>query len=126
MYTTEVSFLAHNPERPGLANVAGLAQQFGFSLPGSSGERPPEFYQNLLRSRQILEGVVGTDVEVVTPAGVTLVDLAEHFEIEGWFGEHEDAYTASYYPGARLSDPHCVVMETNDYYEIGRMLHFVL
>ena len=93
MYTTEVSFLAHNTERPGLANVAGLAQQFGFSLPGSSGERLPEFYQNLLRSRQILEGVVGTDVEVVTPAGVTLVDLAEHFEIEGETPEERLART---------------------------------
>ena len=93
MYTAEVSFLAHNTDRPGLANVAGLAQQFGFSLPGSSGERSPEFYQNLLRSRQILEGLVGTDVEVVTPTGVTLVDLAEHFEIEGETPEERLART---------------------------------
>lgn len=94
MYTAEVSFLTHNTEQAGLANVGGLAQRFGFSLPGSSGsERSPEFYQNLLRSRQILGGVVESEVELVTPAGVTLVDLAEHFEIEGETAEERHART---------------------------------
>lgn len=74
-------------------------------------------------ARQIRDGV---EAALRDDDAYTLPVLAEHFEIEVWFGEHEDAYTASYYPGARLSDPHCVVMETDDYYEIGRMLHFVL
>ena len=94
MYTAEVSFLTRNPEQAGLASVGGLAQQFGFSLPGSTGSaRSPEFYQNLLRSRQILEGLVESELELVTTAGVTLIDLAEHFEIEGETVEQRHART---------------------------------
>ena len=73
--------------------MIGLAQQFGFNIPTSSGERSPEFYQDLLRSREILDRVVESGVELVTPAGVTRVDLTEHFEIDGESIEERNART---------------------------------
>ena len=53
-------------------------------------------------------------------------ELADHFEIEVWYKENTDAYAASHYPGARLHAPHCVAYETGDFFEIMRMLQFVL
>ncbi|MDA1095664.1 MAG: Wzz/FepE/Etk N-terminal domain-containing protein [Chloroflexi bacterium] len=83
-YTATASFLPHGGDQGGFPGVAGLAQQFGFSIPRSgSAERSPEFYRDLLQSREILDGVVRSAVEVVTATGVTTMDLAEHFEIEG-------------------------------------------
>ena len=74
--------------------MAGLAQQFGFSIPRSgNAERSPEFYQDLIQSREILDKVVRLGVEVGTAAGVTNVDLAEHFEIEGETPEERNALT---------------------------------
>jgi D-amino peptidase len=74
-------------------------------------------------AKQIRDGM---EAALHDDAAHELPTLAEHFEMEVWFKEHEDAYQASYFPGARLVDPHCVAMETDDYYEIGRTLHFIL
>jgi D-amino peptidase len=52
--------------------------------------------------------------------------LADHFEMEVWYKENTDAYKASHYPGARLHAPHCVAYEASDFFEIMRMLQFVL
>lgn len=52
--------------------------------------------------------------------------LADRFELEIWYKENTDAYKASHYPGARLGAPHCVAYETGDFFEIMRMLQFVL
>ncbi len=78
-YTATASFLPHGGDQEGLSGVSGLAQQFGFSIPRlGNAERSPEFYQDLLQSREILAGLVRLGVEVVTATGVTNVDLAEH------------------------------------------------
>lgn len=96
-YTATASFLPHGGEQGGFSGVAGLAQQFGFSIPRSGGaERSPEFYRDLLQSREILDGVVRSGVEVATAAGVTNVDLAGHFEIEGETPEEQNARTRRY------------------------------
>ena len=42
------------------------------------------------------------------------------------YKENTDAYKASHYPGASLLAPHCVAFETSDFFEIMRMLQFVL
>jgi tyrosine-protein kinase Etk/Wzc len=82
-YTATLSFLPVGTDQGGLSRVSGLAQQFGFSVPRSGGgERSPAFYEGLLKSRKILEGVVESGIEVVTPTGSTFVDLVEHLEIE--------------------------------------------
>jgi len=96
-YTATASFLPHGGDQGGLSGVSGLAQQFGFSIPRpGSAERSPAFFQDLLQSRQILSEVVRSGVEVVTAAGVTQVDLAEHFEIEGETVERRNARTRRY------------------------------
>ena len=91
-YTATASFLPNGGDQGALSGAAGFAQQFGFSIPRSGGaERSPEFYQNLLQSREILDGVVRSGVDVVTAAAVTRVDLAEHFEINGETAEERNA-----------------------------------
>jgi uncharacterized protein involved in exopolysaccharide biosynthesis len=81
-YRASASFLPHGGEQGGLSSAAGLAARFGISMPRSGGsERSPEFYQELLESREILDGLVRDGVRVVTPTQDTTVNLAEHFEI---------------------------------------------
>jgi uncharacterized protein involved in exopolysaccharide biosynthesis len=83
-YTATASFLPNGGGQGGFAGAAGLAAQFGFSMPRSGGsERSPEFYQELLESREILDGLVRDGVRVVTPTQDTTLNLAEHFRIEG-------------------------------------------
>jgi len=83
-YTASASFLPNGGGGGGIAGAAGLAAQFGFSMPRSGGsERSPAFYQELLESREILDGLVRDGVRVVTSTHDTTVNLAEHFEIEG-------------------------------------------
>jgi uncharacterized protein involved in exopolysaccharide biosynthesis len=82
-YRASASFLPHGGEQGGLAGAAGLAAQFGFSIPASGGsERSPQFYQELLESREILDGLVRDGVRVVTPTQDNTVNLADHFEIQ--------------------------------------------
>ena len=99
-YTTTASFLPNEGDQSGLAGLAGmagLAQQFGFAIPRSSGAaQSPEFYRDLLQSREILSGVLRAGVEVVTATGVTRVDLAEHFEIKGETPEERTTRTRLY------------------------------
>ncbi|MFP6730393.1 MAG: M55 family metallopeptidase [Alphaproteobacteria bacterium] len=73
--------------------------------------------------RQIHDGMVSAlgDGKSLEKPG-----LAEHFEMEIWYKENTDAYAASHYPGAKLHAPHCVAFETGDFFEIMRMLQFVL
>ncbi len=52
--------------------------------------------------------------------------LADRFELEILCQENTEAYKASHYPGARLRAPHCAAYETGDFFEIMRMLQFVL
>ena len=83
-YVASASFLPNGGESGALSSAAGLAAQFGFSMPRSGGsERSPAFYEELLKSREILDGLVRGGVLVLTPGGARHVDLAEHFEIEG-------------------------------------------
>ena len=96
-YTASVSFLPHVGDQAALSGFSGLAQQFGFSIPRSiNAERSPEFYQDLLRSREILSGLVRPGVEVATAAGSTRVDLAEYFEVKGETPEERNARTQRY------------------------------
>lgn len=53
-------------------------------------------------------------------------DLPANFELAIRFKDHAAAYTAAFYPGARLAEPHVVAFETSDFFEIMRMLAFVL
>lgn len=47
-----------------LGRLAGVASQFGVSVPAAEPGQSPEFYAELLRSRQLLESAVTTDYSV--------------------------------------------------------------
>ena len=97
IYTATFSFIPHGGEQSGLSGVSSLAQQFGLTLPRSrAAERSPEFYQDLLQSREIMDGLARSDVEMVVAGRVTHVDLAEHFKIKGATVEERYAYTRRY------------------------------
>jgi D-amino peptidase len=50
---------------------------------------------------------------------------AERHVLRIRFRHHGDAYRRSFYPGARLEDAETVTLETDDFFEIARMLRFM-
>jgi uncharacterized protein involved in exopolysaccharide biosynthesis len=72
-YTSSSSFM---PEARQSA-ASGLAAQLGLVLPGSGGAESPQFYADLLESREILGAAVTTAYTIpgVLPRATTLVDV---------------------------------------------------
>ncbi len=68
----------------------------------------------------------GIEAALADQAALEKPSLADHFELEVWYKENTHAYAASHYPGARLHAPHCVAFESGDFFDIMRMLQFVL
>ncbi|MBT5432406.1 MAG: hypothetical protein HOK83_01955 [Rhodospirillaceae bacterium] len=68
----------------------------------------------------------GIETALMDEAARTLPALSDHYELELWYDKNEDAYAASFYPGARLHAPHAVRFEADRFYEIMRMLQFAL
>lgn len=58
-FTANASFI---PQAPGgtRASISGLAAQFGFSVPGAEASASPAFYADLLKSEEIVRGVIET------------------------------------------------------------------
>lgn len=54
------------------------------------------------------------------------VDLPDRFHVEITFTDPTSAYRASFYPGVKKGDPQTVLFETNDYFDVLRMLIFIL
>jgi uncharacterized protein involved in exopolysaccharide biosynthesis len=79
-YTAESSFMLQS--RPNLpANLAGLASQFGLSLPTGEANQSPAFYAELLQSREILSAVVDTPITLRGGVAVRQAPLAEWFKV---------------------------------------------
>lgn len=53
------------------------------------------------------------------------VSLPEHFEVEVTYRQHVKAFMYSFYPGARLVGPRTIRFETDDFFEVMRLLMFV-
>lgn len=53
------------------------------------------------------------------------IALPEQFHLELRYKQHQDAYRYAYYPGAVRTNAQTVTFETDDYFEILRMLLFV-
>ena len=53
------------------------------------------------------------------------VDFPEHFAVAITFKDHAKAYHSSFYPGARLMEPHTIEFGSDDYFEVLRLLAFV-
>ena len=75
----------------GRPNLAGLAAQFGFMLPGVAEEESPDFYATLIQSRELLGDVVraryrlagpGGELDTATTELITIYSI-EHDEPQG-------------------------------------------
>lgn len=83
-YTAATSFFPQEAEGSRLGGAIALAGQLGISIPSGEPGRSPEFYADLLRSREILSRIL-TDTFTVAEAGLaetaprsgTLLDLLE-------------------------------------------------
>ncbi len=50
----------------------------------------------------------------------------DEYKVELRFKKHQQAYNASFYPGCKLIDPQTITFNTKDYFEVMRMMHFVI
>ena len=78
-YTATASFIIQGSEAP-RAGLAGLAGQLGMSL-GSGGTQSPQFFAELLKTRELL-GPIADDSFPVTP-GARPVPFVDLFAVEG-------------------------------------------
>ena len=56
----------------------------------------------------------------------TKANLPPHFRMEMRFRDHTDAYIASLFPGVTTVDPHTVLFESDEYFELLRVLTFTV
>lgn len=55
-----------------------------------------------------------------------LLPTYDEYKIELRFKKHQQAYDASFYPGCKLIDTQTISFTTKDYFEVMRMMHFVI
>ena len=55
-----------------------------------------------------------------------LITLPKHFDVEIQYKNHNVAYSNSFYPGCKLVGSDRVLYSNDDYYEVLRMLKFIL
>ena len=53
------------------------------------------------------------------------IDLPENFNVEIAYQKHQTAYRNSFYPGAHLIAPKVITYNTNDYFDVLRLFHFL-
>ncbi len=53
------------------------------------------------------------------------IDLPLHFTVEIRYKEYYNAYRNAFYPGAKLTAPYVMTFETDNYFEVLRLLLFV-
>ncbi len=68
----------------------------------------------------------GTESAIKGDLTKCLLPSYHEYKIELRFKKHQQAYDASFYPGCKLIDPQTIMYATKDYFEVMRMLHFVL
>jgi len=54
------------------------------------------------------------------------IQLPERFSVEVEYRDHAQARHASFYPGASQKSPHAIQYETDDYFEVLRLISFVI
>ena len=55
-----------------------------------------------------------------------LLPTYDEYNVDFRFKKHQQAFNASFYPGCKLIDPQTITFSTKDYYEVMRMMHFVI
>jgi D-amino peptidase len=54
------------------------------------------------------------------------LQMPERFSVEIEYRDHAKAYRSSFYPGASQKSPHAIQFETDDYFEVLRLISFVI
>jgi D-amino peptidase len=75
-----------------------------------------------LAASLILEGVKDA---VQGREAVKPLAMPAHFKVEIRYKEHFNAFQSAFYPGAKLTDPNTLLFETEDYFEVLRLVLFV-
>jgi D-amino peptidase len=54
------------------------------------------------------------------------IQLPGRFSVEIEYRDHAQAYRSSFFPGASQKSPHAIQFETDDYFEVLRLISFVI
>jgi D-amino peptidase len=54
------------------------------------------------------------------------LQMPERFSVEIEYRDHAEAHHASFYPGASQKSPYAIQFESGDYFEVLRLISFVL
>jgi len=68
----------------------------------------------------------GVKMALESDVSKCLIPMPERFFLEIKYKDHGKAYQSAFFPGVTLKEPHVIRFETNDYFEILRLLLFVL
>jgi D-amino peptidase len=68
----------------------------------------------------------GAQAAVAGDVAKCAIQLPERFAVEIEYKDHAQARHASFYPGASQKAPHAIQFETDDYFEVLRLLAFVV
>jgi D-amino peptidase len=113
-----------------LSGDAGICAEAEAHIPGITtvavkrgiGDSTINLHPQLAIDR-IREGVQkALQANIITKA----IKLPDHFRIEIKYKNHASAYRNSFYPGAKLEAPDTIAFETDDYFEVLRLLLFAV
>jgi uncharacterized protein involved in exopolysaccharide biosynthesis len=79
-YTSSATFIPVATKMP--SNLSGIAAQLGIGLSTGDAAESPQFYIELLQSREILNPVIQSQFQIRTPTGVKSEDLIQWYGIE--------------------------------------------
>jgi uncharacterized protein involved in exopolysaccharide biosynthesis len=82
VFTAQATFMPQTSSNRGSA-LSGLAAQFGFALPGITGEQTSAFYADLLQSGEILRTVVDSPLTVKRDGRMIRTTLVELLDVQG-------------------------------------------
>ena len=68
----------------------------------------------------------GVELAFNNDPSICKIELPQDFSVEVLFKAHSHAYHASFYPGVIQIDPHRIQYKTSDFFEVMRMLSFIL
>jgi D-amino peptidase len=99
-----------------IPNIAAVAVKRGIG--GSTINIYPQLAVEKIRDavRKALQGDLSS----------CLIALPDHFHVKIRYRDHADAYHASFFPGAMLEEPYLLTFESEDYFEVLRLLSFVV
>lgn len=81
-WTAVTTFMPQTGSDPGQSRLSALAGQFGFSLGGVQPGQSPEFYADLVQSREVLHAIATEEYEVTVDGTRSRSTLAELRNLE--------------------------------------------